>query len=295
MAVGLASVGYLGLRREESFASGGAVNAWQPIISEGIVAGKNYFYPSQIMNTRQQQGGRLISEMASGPVSFYVTPSGPQEWWRCGIGGSVSPYSPKGVASLESMVVHVDRVNGDLYTSGDKINSLEFSAQQGDGLICNVGLECKGSNIAAVASPTFVSGDDPYMFSECAFELGGSADAEITGFNVAVNNNLITDLWTGNNLTRREIPATSTTVTGTITRLFTDTTARTLFLANAQTSLKVTATRGANSFEIYLAKINLETHETPLSGFSDIISETIAFTAQVDDASNDDAIKVTIA
>lgn len=294
MVVGIASTGYMGLRREESFGSGGAVTVFQPIISEGIEEGKIYFKPNQIMNSRQQVGSRLIGEMASGPVSFYVTPANTELWWRCGIGGASSPYSPKGVATLESLVVHIDRVNGDLYTSGDKIGSLDFSAQQGDGLICNVALECKGSNQAAISSPTFVSGDEPYTFSEAAFELGGSGDSEVTGFNISVNNNLITDLYTGNQLTRREIPVTSTIVTGSFTRLYTDNAARARFIANALTSFRATFTRGGNSFDIYLAKITLETRSGPLSGFGDIINETINFSAQVDDPAFDDAIKVTV-
>ncbi len=95
MTIGLASMGYVGIRREESFASGGAVTGFQPIISESIVQAKNYFYPAQIMNSRQQQGGRLMSELANGSISFYVTPQNLEEWWRCGIGGSSSPYSPR--------------------------------------------------------------------------------------------------------------------------------------------------------------------------------------------------------
>lgn len=294
MAIGLASTGYLGLRTEGSFGSGGAVDTFQPIISESIVATKGYFYPSQIMNSRQQQGGRLMNELANGSISFYVTPNNTQKWWTAGIGGASSPYSPKGVTSLGSLVVHIDRVTGDLYTSGDKVSSVDFGSSQAEALTCNIGLECRGFSVAAIGAATFNSGDDPYMHSECTFTIGGSADSEITSFSLSLNNNLITDLWTGNSLVRREIPATSVTVTGSITRLFTDLTARALFLANAQTSFKASFARGANTFILECDKVNFEAHDYPLASFGSVIMETIPFTAQVDDPASDNVLKLTV-
>ncbi len=294
MAIGIASMGYVGIRREESFASGGAVTGFQPIVSESIVQTKNYFYPSQIMNSRQQQGGRLMNELASGSISFFVTPQNLEEWWRCGIGGSSSPYSPLAVNVLESMVVNIDRVTSDLYTSGDMITTMEFSSSNANALTCAVGIECAGFSSGDVGAATFTSDDDPFMHSEAVFNVGGVADDEITAFTVSVNNNNITDLYTGNRLTRREIPNTNITVTGSITRLFTDNSARNLFLANAQTSFDATFSRGSRSFKIDCAKINLESDDTPLSGFGSPIVETIPFTAQIDDVSADKAIELTV-
>ena len=294
MTIGLASMGYVGIRREESFASGGAVTGYQPVISESIVQAKNYFYPAQIMNSRQQQGGSLMGELANGSISFYVTPQNLEEWWRCGIGGSSSPYSPLGVGVLESMVVNINRVTSDMYTSGDMITTMEFSSSNGDALVCTVGLECAGFNSGDAPAASFISADDPYMHSEAVFEVGGVADEEITAFTISVNNNNIVDLQTGSNLTRREIPNTNITVTGSITRLFTDNTARNLFLANVQTSFDVTFSRGSRSFKIDLAKINMEADDTPLAGFGSPIVETIPFTAQIDDVSADKVLEITV-
>ena len=294
MTIGIASMGYMGIRREESFASGGAVTGFQPIISESIVQTKNYFYPSQIMNSRQQQGGRLMNELANGSVSFYITPQNLTEWWRCGIGGAASPYSPLGVTQLDSMVLNIDRITSDLYVSGAKITTMEFSSSNGDALICTVGIEAAGFSSGDVAASSFNSSDDPYMHSEAVFNVGGVADSEITAFSIALNNNNIVDLFTGNRLTRREIPNTNTTVTGSITRLFTNNATRNLFLANAQTSFNVTYSRGSRSFKIDCAKINMEAHDTPLSGFGSPIMETIPFTAQIDDVSADKVIELTV-
>ena len=294
MAVTLASTGYVGLRTEGSFGSGGTVDTFQPIISESLIHQKDYFYPQVIQNSRQQQGGRLMRELVTGGISFYVTPNNTEKWWQAALGNASSPYSAKGQATIGSVVVHVDRGVGDLYTSGDKISSMDFSSNSSEGLVCNVAIEGKGGNDASIGAPTFNSGDDPYMHSEATFEIGGAQDDEITAFTLSLNNNLITDLWTGASLTRREIPATSLLVTGTFTRLFTDTTARALFLANTQTSFKVTFARNSNTFILECAKINMEQNDAPLSGFSAIVNETIPFTAQVDDSASDDAIKITV-
>jgi len=293
MAVAIASFGHLRARREESFASGGAGTFSQPIISESLVATKNYFYPSQIMNSRQQQGGRLMTEMCNGSISFYVTPQNNETWWRCGIGASASPFTPQGTSTLESMAIEVNRVTSDLYISGAMLTTLDFSSNNNDALVCTVGIEAEGFSSGDSSAASFTSSDDPYMHSEGAFVIGGTADNEITAFTVSVNNNNITDLYTGNRFKRREIPPTSTLVTGSITRLFTDNSARTLFLANSQTSFQVTFTRGSRSFKILLGKINMEAHDSPLGSFSSAILETIPFTAQVDDVSSDDVIEIT--
>jgi hypothetical protein len=295
MTIAISSVGHLRGRREESFASGGAGTFSQPIISESLVSAKNYFYPSQIMNSRQQQGGQLMNELANGSVSFYITPQNDETWWRCGIGAASSPYSPVGTTTLESMALEVNRVTSDLYVSGAMITSLDFSSSNSDALVCTVGIEAEGFSSGDSTAASFNSSDDPYMHSEGAFVIGGAADNEIIAFSVNVNNNNITDLFTGNRFKRREIPATSTTVTGSITRLFTDNTARTLFFANAQTSFQVTFSRGARSFKILLNKVNFEAHDAQLSGFASAITETIPFTAQVDDVSSDDVIQITVA
>lgn len=293
--VAIASVGCLGIRREESFASGGDVNEYQPIISEALNPVKEYFRPANIQCSRQQAGGRLIGESIAGPVNFYVTPANIQTWWRVGLGGSASPYTSKGTTTLESMVVQVDRVKREIYTSGDMITSLEFTASNTDGLQCTANIEGQGFSIAATPlSATFNSGDEPYMLSEATILVGGVEDAEITGFSISLNNNNITDLRTGNSLVRREIPPTSTTVTGTFTRLYTDTTASDLFLGNAETSFKATFVRGSNSFALECPRVDFETDEHPLAGFSEVVIQTVSFTAFVDDPAFDDMFKITV-
>jgi hypothetical protein len=296
MAIANASTGALGLRLEGSFGSGGAVDTFQPIISESIIPRVGYFYPSQIMGTRMQQGGRKMNELVNGSVNFYITPSGSQLWYRCGLGNSTSPYSPKGVDTLESLVLHIDKANAnhDLYTSGDMITSLDISSSSSDALQCAVGIEGKGFASGDMAAATFISGDDPYLHHEAVFTVGGVTDNEITAWSVSVNNNNITDLFTGSNIERREIPATNTTVTGTISRLFTDKTAYELFLARVATSFQVVYTRGSSSFTVNLDNINFEAQDAPLASFSSIIAESIPFTAQINDAALDDVIKITV-
>lgn len=291
MSVPIAAQGHVGIRKEESFASGGAVVAYQPIISEDLVMNKQYFYGDRIMNTGQQVGARLMRHSMGGSITFPISPSNPQQWWECGIGNTASPY--RYGRPLKSMVIHIDRVTGDVYTSGDMINSLEISSQAGGALQCVASVECKGFQSLTAGSPSYTSGDDPYLHNEAIFELDDTADSDITQFSVSINNNLLTDLY-ANSKERRDIPASKSQVTGSFTKLFSDVTARNKFLQELPTKVEAIYSRGSNQFAISLAKVKFDTLGEPLAGQADYIVETFNFTAYVDDASTEYALQLTI-
>lgn len=291
MSVAIAAQGYVGIRIEESFASGGAVTDFQPIFNEDLVMNKQFYYGDRIMETGQQVGARMMRHGISGSLTFPVSPSNPTQWWKCGIGGTASPY--RYARPLKSMVVHVDRVNGDMYTSGDMINSLEISSEAGGPLQCTTNIEGKGFQSLTAPASSFVSGDDPYLHNEAVFELDDVADSDIMQFSVAINNNLINDLY-ANQKERRDIPASKQAVTGTITKIFQDTTARNKFLTEAPTKIEAIYSRGSNQFAITLAKVKFDTLGEPLAGQSDYIAETFNFTAYVDDPATEYALSLVV-
>ena len=54
MSASIVALGHVGIRKEESFASGGEPTDYQPIFSEDIRMEKHYDYSDRIMNTSNQ-------------------------------------------------------------------------------------------------------------------------------------------------------------------------------------------------------------------------------------------------
>lgn len=294
MAVGISANSSVGIRKEESFASGGAVNTYQQVRNIDLTANKNYSIANRIMNTAQQVGAKIMNEGATLSVVFGVTPSNSEIWWECGLGQTSTPYYI--TRPLKSMVVHLDRDVNQIYTSGDMISTLEFSSDSGTNegeLTCTVGLECVGYQSSTALSPTYTSGDTPFLHTEGVFEFDDSVDTDIMSFNVSVNNNLITDLY-ANQKTRRDIPATKCDVTGSFTRLFQDTDEYNTFIQELPRKIEATYSRGSNQFKVTLASVKYTSTTAPLSDQSSHIVETFEFTAYTDDPANDQVIQIDI-
>ena len=284
MTVPIAAQGYVGVRKEESFASGGAVVEFQPVYNEDLRLVKNYYYGDRIMSTPSQVGARLLNVGLNGTITFPISPAGPEQWWICGIGGTASPYAP--ARPLKSMVIHVDKETSDIYTSGDMIASLEFSSSQSNPLQCVATIEGKGyQKLTQGASASFTSGDDPYLHNEATFEFDDVENTDITAFSLNINNNLITDLYT-NGKERIDIPAGKVTITGSFTKLFQDTDELDTFLSELPVKIEATYARGSNSFKFQMNKVKFDDNSTSLSGQGDYIAETFSFTAFIDNISN---------
>ena len=288
----IAALGHVGIRKEESFASGGAVDSWQPVDSEDIQLNQANIYGDRIQATEEQVGGVASQKSVTGSLTFGVSPNNPSEWWECGLGQSSSPYS--GARPLSSMLIQVDRETGAVQSSGDMIASMALSSTQGEELKCTVNIEGQDMASVGAGSPSWVSGDAPFVHSEASFLLNGVADADVQAFTVNIDNNLATDLF-GSNKTRENIAATKLVVTGSYTKLFETTTERDAFLAAQVRSFQVTFNRGAKSFDINVAKLRYDSKPTPLSGQTDYIVETFNWTAYVDDASAENSVVVTVA
>jgi len=284
MSVPIAAEGHVGIRKEESFGSGGAAVEFQPIYSEDITINKNYYYGDFIMNTQSQVGSRLMNVGLAGSITFPVSPDGPEQWWIAGIGGASSPYAPD--RPLKSLVLEIDKETAAIYTSGDMVASLEFSSSQSNPLQCVATIEGKGYQKDTASSPSFTSGDDPYLHNEATFEVDDVELTDVTAFTLSINNNLITDLY-ANQKERVDIPASKCVITGSFTKLFQDTDELDDFLAEDPVKLEVTYARGSNSFKFQLNKIKLDNATEPLAGQGDYIAETFNFTAFIDDVDND--------
>lgn len=294
MAVSIVARGAVGIRKEESFASGGGIDNWQVVESANFSATETYAYNDRIRNTPEQTGGRFVHTLLSGSITFPVSPSNPQQWWRCGIGGT-GPYTPQ--IPLSSLAIETQE--GDLsatYSSGDMVGRIELSSKQGDFLRCTVALEGKdmGARTAStIPAGAFPSGDDPYLHEECTFTLDGVVNTAVVSFSVAKENNLVTDLF-GTSRTRRDILATKAFVSGSIDILFETTTFRDRFMNNKLSAITAEYVRGAKSFKIELLNINYDSSNRPMQSQTSYIVETLNFTAFVDDAANQNSLKVTI-
>lgn len=283
--------GAVGLRKEASFASGGAIDNWQVVESASLQKTNVYVYQDRVRNTPEQIGGRFAHTVVGGNITFPVSPQGPTEWWEIGIGGT-GPYTPQ--LPLSSLAIEIQEGDvGANYSSGDRIGSLSLSSSQGDILRCTVSIEAKDQSARTAGSPSFTSGDDPFLHSEGIFTLDGVVNDQVTAFSVTKDNNLITDVF-GTGRARREIPATKAVVTGSISILFENTTHRNRFFNQLPSAIIADYVRGSRSFKIELVNINYDTSDRPLDGQTSFIIETLNFTAFVNDPAGENSIKLTV-
>lgn len=283
--------GAVGIRKEASFGSGGGIDSWQVIESSNLVPTNVHVFQDRIRNTPEQVGGRFAHRLVSGQITFPVSPQNPTEWWECGIGGT-GPYTPQ--LPLSSMAIEIQE--GDIapvMTSGDMISRIELASRQGDILRCTVGIECKDQGARSASSPSFASGDDPYLHSEATFTLDGVERPNVVSFSVVKENNLVTDLL-ANNRTRRDIPATKAVVTGAISLLFEDTTMRNRFFNQLPSRISANYVRGGRSLLVELNNLVYDSSDRPLEGQTSYIVENLNFTAYVDDPSSQNSIKLTV-
>lgn len=286
--------GALGIRKEASFASGGGIDSWQVIESASFNKTNVHVYQDRVRNTPEQVGGRFAHTIVSGQVSFPVSPQNPTQWWECGVGGS-GPYTPS--LPLSSMAIELQE--GDVaavYSSGDMVSRIEISSRQGDILRCTVGLECKelsARSATSIPSTAFPSGDDPFLHSECTFQLDGVTNSQVVSFSVSKENNLITDLL-ANNTTRRDIPASKAVVTGSIGLLFENTTMRNRFFNQLPSRISANYVRGGRSFLVELNNVVYDASERPVEGQSSYVTENLNFTAFVNDPGSENSIKLTV-
>ena len=294
MSASIPARGAVGLRKEASFASGGAIDSWQVIESANIVKNVHYVFQDRIRNSPEQIGGRFSHITVAGPITFPVSPGMPTQWFECGIGGT-GPYTPQ--IPLSSMAIEIQEGEvGAVMVSGDMISRIEFSSRQGDILRCTANIEAKdmgGRSATSIPSTAFPSGDDPYLHSEGVFTLDGVANNQVTAFSIVKENNLITDLM-ANQRARRDILATKAVVTGSISILFEDTSKRNRFFNQLPSRISAAYSRGADSITFDLVSLVYESSDRPMEGQTSYINETLNFTAYVDDPANQNSLKVTV-
>ena len=277
------------IRRESSFASGGAVDSWQPFTSESLAMTYNNVFTDRVQNTAEQLGTNGGTISVNGNITFPLSPQNPAQWWRCGLGQSASPFTVE--RDLSSMLLQIDRETGAVQVSGCMVGSMTFSSSQGSELSCSVDIEAAGMSNVTAGSPIFTANDAPYRHEEAAFALNGTNDTSITAFSVNINNNLQTDLY-GTGTQRIAIPAGKLLATGSFTKLFDDTVERNAFLNNQVRSFKASFVRQGASFVILCSKVRYNTHPENISGQSAYILESFNFTAFVDDPATENSIRI---
>ena len=294
MTTGVSPNSAVGIRKEESFASGGGIDSWQVVESISIPRSNVHVYGDRVRNSPEQIGGRFSHELVSGSVTFPVSPANPTQWWQCGIGGT-GPYTPQ--IPLSSMLIEEQQGSiGAAATSGDMISRLELSSRQGDILRCTASIEGagRGGRVATtIPSGAFPSGDDPYIHSEATFTLDNVVNGAVTAFSVTKDNNLITDL-VANGRRRRDIPATKAVVTGSISILFENTSMRNRFMNAKPSAITAEYVRGGRSLKVEMVNLVYDSADEPIDGQASYINETLTFTAFVEDPANQNSLKVTV-
>ena len=280
--------GHLGIRKESSFASGGAVDNWQTMNSESLNLTFANVYSDRIASTPMQVDGQSGLRAVAGDIVFPVTPSMPSQWLECGIGQSSSPYYP--TRTLSSMLVQIDHETAAVQASGCMVGSLALASSQGGELTMTATLEGAGFSSVTAGSPSY-SADAPYLHQNAVFKLNGTTDTSVTDWNISIDNNLVTDLY-GTDIQRVDIAAGKAVVSGSFTKLFDDTTERNQFLNAGVRSFWVKFTRGSNYLTVYCPKVLYDSHTENISGQSDYILETFNFTGYIDDPDSEYSVRV---
>ena len=291
MAGGIGAQGHLGLRKEASFASGGAVDNWQPVNNASLNLTYANIYSDRVRNTEEQVGGMRGHEAVTGSIVFPVTPRGPLQWWVCGLGQASSPYSI--ARPLSSMLFQLDQEQECIQASGCMIGSMTLSSASGGELTCSADVEGKGLSDVTAGTPSYTASDDPYLHEDATFSLNGSTVTNITSWSITIANSLITDLW-GNQRLRLDIPAGKLVVTGTFTKLFNDSAEYNGFLQQGVRSFQVTFNKGARQFDVNVAKLRYNDRPSEVTGQSEYIMETFSWTGFVDDPATEKSVVVTV-
>lgn len=279
---------HLGIRKELSFASGGAITDWVPIYSESVELNHENLYTDSVQNTSEQVGARIANRNVSGTITFPVTDVSALLWWESALGQSSTPYYI--TRPLCSLAIEIDRETDAILASGCMVGSMTVSSSQGAELVAAVDIE--GADLDDTSAGDFVlTSGDPYLHSDCTFSLAGTDDTSITAWSLNVNNNLVTDLY-GTQQIRSTIPATKLIVTGSYTKLFDDTTERDKFLDKQPSSIRARYRRGTKGLTFLCNKIRYDTRPANITGPSDYILETFNFTAYVDNPSTEYSLRI---
>ena len=280
---------HLGIVKEASFGAGGPVSTWQTFTSEGLNATEAFIFADRIQSTAEQVGSNVGLHAAEGDITFPVTPKMSDVWFECGVGNSSGVYYSE--RPLDSMMVQIDHETSAIQASGCMIESLAFSSSQGGELSCVASLQAKGMSKVAAGSPTYTSGDNPYVHQEAVFTLNGVVDNSVTAWNLTIANNLVGDLY-GTGRQRIDIPAGKMAITGSFTKLFDDTSERDAFLDAKERQFKVAFSRGGQSLVFWAPKIRYNTHTENIGGQSDYILETFGWVGYSEDPSTQQSLRV---
>ena len=283
--------GHVGVRREASFASGGTIDNWQSVDSVDIQRQVNIAYGTRIQNTAEQVGAIFTNRGVSGSLTFGVTPQNPQQWWAAAIGQTASPYTVQ--RPIASLMMQVSKNQAAFQVSGCMVTEMTLGSQSGQELKCTVNLE--GVDMASVTAgtPSYTSGDVPYVHEEADIRLNGTTNNDVTSWNMRIQNNNVTDLY-GTARTRQDIPATKLLVAGSYTKLFLDNLERNRFLADLPSSFRAIYTRGSRSWDINVNKITYDNRQSPIGSQTEYILETFNWTGYVDDPSTENSVSLTV-
>jgi len=187
------------------------------------------------------------------------------------------------------------------YTGG-RINSMKISAVIGEPVKCSYDFIFKdssqtGSDISASLSISsilpFTYVDGVYRYAASEASLTSTVEEHITGFELTVNNNLISDANVrklGSDVLQT-LPPTRRDIEFKITQRFDTTTAYNRFIANTQGAAELVftgntlTTTAVNAYEcrIVLPKMFVDTPDVEITGANDILMSEINFAVLVDD------------
>lgn len=281
--------GSLGLVKETSFGAGGSLSKYQTITSESLNLTEANVYADRIQATAEQVGANIGNESVAGDVVFPVTPKMPSEWFQCALGQSTSPFYWQ--RPMNSLMIAVDHSTSAIQASGCMVDSLVLASTQGGELGATATIQGKGLSKTSALSPTYTSGDNPYLHSDASFQLNGVVDTSITTWSVTIANNLVADLF-GTGRQRLDIPGGKLIVTGTYTKLFDDVLERDAFLNVKTRSFWVKFARAGNYLTVYCPTIKYNTHTENITAQSDYILETFNWTAYTEDPANVQSVRI---
>jgi hypothetical protein len=297
----VAGLGYVGLKKETTFGTAVTVDSFIPVRSFEPAQDPQNYYPEQIRNSRSTVHGipmglqnELSSEMDAEPQSL-------GHFLLAALGKVTSAANAGFVGSFDHAFVPFNTLPS--YTlegsdgtmirtmAGSKLDSLSLSVEAGGDGVLTLESEWRVKSIAdkvSAATPAYTD-KKPFAFHKVTVEKGGSANNNLTSFEMEINNNLKDDQFALTN--SREVQSIDEgmrEVSGSLEMRFKNKADYTAFMSGTSDSLKITFEGDLiggtvkDKLVIELPKILYDGFEVPLGGADDEVMASLEFRALQD-------------
>lgn len=237
----------------------------------GLVHGKDAFQSAELRDDRQIAALRLGANKINGPIGFEFSYGEFDPFLEAAMCGTWNTNVLKAGTSVKSFTI--ERKFGEIGQyqkfTGCCVNELSLDIRPNAIVTGSLGIVGKGSAISGTpldASVDPSQTESPYDSFAGALYEGGAPIAVITGLQLDLKNGMEPQFVVGS-ADASFVSTGRSTLTGTVSAFFTDTTLMSKFLNETETALKFTFGNGTSkSYELLLPRIKFTGSSNPTDG-----------------------------